>query len=395
MIEQLLQQLIERTESRYFGKYRGYVTNVSDPLNLGRIQCVVPRLMGDVATGWAMPCTPYAGPDQGLFVVPDVGAGVWVEFEGGDLSQPIWSGMWWGQPALADLGQPDSTARVAPDVSEVPKHDYPPQSAVPGVRMLKSATGHYIVLDDRPESARVEIHDRQGNRVILSAEGLDRLISNERTVNEGNRSAEVDGDDRLEVGGTQEETVDGSHTRDVGGDVSLHVTGSLTEKVDVAGYSRVVGGTGLKETVGGPREDRIQGSHTRTVSGASQETAVGGFGVTSGGNVNLAAGKAVKVAATMPDLPGPSLNAVSIDALMGNVSINTMLGMCQVGGISAISPMVLGDGLAIHFTMLAQILKAVNPMTVAAYGPLLDVWAAMTPMLDWSYFGFVKRLPVG
>ena len=30
-----------------------------------------------------------------------------------------------------------------------------------------------------------------------------------------------------------------------------------------------------------------------------------------------------------------------------------------------------------------------------AYGPLLDVWAAMTPMLDWSYFGFVKRMPVG
>ena len=57
--------------------------------------------------------------------------------------------------------------------------------------------------------------------------------------------------------------------------------------------------------------------------------------------------------------------------------------------------MVLGDGLAIHFTMLAQILKAVNPMTVAAYGPLLDVWAAMTPMLDWSYFGFVKRMPMG
>jgi type VI secretion system secreted protein VgrG len=395
MIEQLLQQLIERTESRYFGKYRGYVCDVADPLNLGRIQCRVPRLMGDVATGWAMPCAPYAGPDQGLFSVPDVGAGVWVEFEGGDLSKPIWSGMWWGEPELKDLGQPDSTARVAPDVSEVPKHGYPPESAVPGVRMLKSATGHYIVLDDRPESARVEIHDRQGNRVILSAEGLDRLISNERTVNEGNRSAEVDGEDRLEVGGSQEETVDGGHTREVGGDVSLHVKGALTERVDVAGYSRVLDGKGMKETVGGPREDRVQGSHTRVVAGASQETAVGGYGVTSGGNAQIAAGKAVKIAATMPDMPGPSLNAVSIDALLGNVSINTMLGVCQVGGMSAISPMVLGDGLAIHFTMLAQILKAVNPMTVAAYGPLLDVWAAMTPMLDWSYFGFVKRMPVG
>jgi hypothetical protein len=72
-----------------------------------------------------------------------------------------------------------------------------------------------------------------------------------------------------------------------------------------------------------------------------------------------------------------------------------MLGMCQLGGMSAISPMVLGDGLAIHFTMLAQILKAVNPMTAMAYGPLLDVWAAMTPLIDWSLFAFVKRFPFG
>ncbi|NOK32072.1 hypothetical protein HMI49_02485 [Corallococcus exercitus] len=35
MIEQLLQQLIERTESRYFGKYRGYVTNAHSVIILG------------------------------------------------------------------------------------------------------------------------------------------------------------------------------------------------------------------------------------------------------------------------------------------------------------------------------------------------------------------------
>jgi hypothetical protein len=69
--------------------------------------------------------------------------------------------------------------------------------------------------------------------------------------------------------------------------------------------------------------------------------------------------------------------------------------MMQLGGLSAISPLVLGDGLAIHLTLLAQILKAVNPLTVAAYGPALDVWAALTPVLDLSYFAFVKRFPVG
>ncbi len=131
------------------------------------------------------------------------------------------------------------------------------------------------------------------------------------------------------------------------------------------------------------------------MSGAIDDTAMGGFGLTSGGNVQIAAAKAFKVAAAMPDMPGPSLNAVSIDAMLGNVSINTMLGMCQLGGMSAVSPMVLGDGLAIHFTMLAQILKLVNPMTAVAYGPALDAWAAMTPLMDWSLFGYVKRFPFG
>jgi hypothetical protein len=84
-----------------------------------------------------------------------------------------------------------------------------------------------------------------------------------------------------------------------------------------------------------------------------------------------------------------------VDALIGNISINTMLGVLQVGGLSAISPAVLGDGLAIHLTMLAQILKAVNPLTLAAYGPALDLWAAMTPVMDLSYFAYTKRFPVG
>ncbi|HZH02253.1 MAG TPA: phage baseplate assembly protein V [Myxococcaceae bacterium] len=391
MIEQLLQQLIERVDQRYYGKYRGYVHKVDDPQKLGRVQAVIPRLLGETPTGWCMPCTPYAGPDQGLFTVPDVGTGVWIEFEGGDLSRPIWTGMWWGKPGIEDIGQSDSTARVAPEVSELPKHDYPAQIAEPGVRILKSATGHYIVMDDRPETARIEIHDRQGNRLIFSSEGLDTLVSNERTVNEGNRSSEVDGSDSLDVSGTQDEHVGSHHTRKVDGNVELHVRGDLREQVKGGGFSRTVDKNGLRETVSGGVSYDVSGSSTRNVKGTSKETAIGGWGVTAGGHAQISAGGAFKVAATTPDGP----NAISLDALLGNISIGTKVGVFQLGGISAVSPMVLGDGLAIHLAMLAQILKAVNPLTVAAYGPLLDAWAAMTPLVDWSLFGFVKRFPVG
>ena len=45
--------------------------------------------------GWALPCTPYAGPGVGLYAVPPIGASIWVEFEGGDPESPIWSGCFW------------------------------------------------------------------------------------------------------------------------------------------------------------------------------------------------------------------------------------------------------------------------------------------------------------
>jgi type VI secretion system secreted protein VgrG len=394
MVEELLQQLIERLDNRYFGKYRGYVSNVTDPQKTGRIKAYVPRLLGEAETGWAMPCSPYAGPDQGLYAVPELGAGVWIEFEGGDLSRPIWSGCWWGKPEMTDVNQSDSTATKAPLESELPK-DYLQRLADPGVRILKSATGHFILLDDRASDPRVEICEHNGNRLILSKDGLQTLVNNQSTVNEGNRVSFVDGNDFTRVGGSQIEEVKGTYAKDIKGSMSLHVKGDYKEMFDAAGYTRTLDANGFSETFTGPKNDNLKGGYTRRVSGAVDDTAMGGFGLTSGGNVQFAAGKSFKVAAVMPDLPGPSINAISLDALLGNISINTFLGFCQLGGMSAISPMVLGDGLAIHFMVLAQILKAVNPLTMPAYGPLLDTWAAMTPLLDWSYFGFLKRFPFG
>src|SRR5712692_10467104 len=94
--EEILARLIERVESRYYGKYRGLVIDNSDPQNLGRIRAKVPRLVGETELGWALPAFPYGGlSEQGLFLVPDVGAGVWIEFEEGHLSYPVWTGTWY------------------------------------------------------------------------------------------------------------------------------------------------------------------------------------------------------------------------------------------------------------------------------------------------------------
>lgn len=94
---------------RFFGKYRGTVENNIDPMQQGRVQVSCPAVLGSGQLSWAMPCTPYAGNGVGLFLVPPVGANVWVEFEGGNPNNPILGGCFWGTgevpatPALAEM----------------------------------------------------------------------------------------------------------------------------------------------------------------------------------------------------------------------------------------------------------------------------------------------------
>ena len=74
---------------KYYGKYRGKVTDINDPLMIGRIQANVPDVMGDQDSGWAMPCAPFGGKGMGFFALPTTGAGVWIEFEHGDPDYPM------------------------------------------------------------------------------------------------------------------------------------------------------------------------------------------------------------------------------------------------------------------------------------------------------------------
>jgi hypothetical protein len=81
---------------RFYGKYRGTVSNNLDPMMQGRVQVKVPSVLGDQDSGWAIPCSPYGGSSVGLFAVPPVGANVWVEFEEGKPDHPILAGAVWG-----------------------------------------------------------------------------------------------------------------------------------------------------------------------------------------------------------------------------------------------------------------------------------------------------------
>jgi uncharacterized protein involved in type VI secretion and phage assembly len=129
---------------RFFGKYRGLVHDNADPRGAGRLRAKVPDVLDDVPTGWALPCAPYSGPGSGLYAVPPRDAGVWIEFEAGDVSRPVWTGCWWAE-------------------GEVP-HDAADTPSPPARKLLRSETGLMVALDDKAHT--VTIADRDGSNLV-------------------------------------------------------------------------------------------------------------------------------------------------------------------------------------------------------------------------------------
>jgi len=154
-------------EKKFFGKYRGTVVNNVDPMQIGRIQAIVPDVSNIALSSWAMPCVPIAGKQMGTFVVPQVGAGVWIEFEQGDADYPIWVGGYWGivaeVPALALKGIPASPNIVLQTGGQnsIVVSDLPDPT---GGIMLKSTTGATIIVND----TGIYIQNGKGASIVMT-----------------------------------------------------------------------------------------------------------------------------------------------------------------------------------------------------------------------------------
>ncbi len=93
--------------------------------------------------------------EQGLFALPDIGAGVWIEFEGGDLSYPVWTGTWYTSGAI-------------------------PESAQAGKKVFKTKSGHKIVFDD--DGGTLEVSDSNANSVTMDANTIKIAAGNATTI---------------------------------------------------------------------------------------------------------------------------------------------------------------------------------------------------------------------
>jgi|APLak6261663543_1056040.scaffolds.fasta_scaffold00138_13 uncharacterized protein involved in type VI secretion and phage assembly len=168
-MEKLSVDLAEQAGSRHYGKFPGNVTTVDD--KTGYIKAHVPDIYGEAdESPWALPAVPFAGKDHGFVALPEVGDGVWIEFIGGDISQPIWTGCWWGDGELPAPGAEKTRAWV-------------------------TTAGHKLVLND------------QGSKVqLLHAKGAElTLADSEITVKIGQSEATMtdSGEITLKVGATE------------------------------------------------------------------------------------------------------------------------------------------------------------------------------------------------
>lgn len=150
--------------TRFLGKYRGTVFNNIDPERRGRIQALVSDVYGESPSTFALPCLPVAGPQMGHYVVPPVGAGVWIEFEQGNKDFPIWTGCWYGSqaevPAAANAGVPTSPNMVMQTTGQ---HSVV-LSDLPGVGItIKTAGGAMITVAD----SGIVISNGQGASISL------------------------------------------------------------------------------------------------------------------------------------------------------------------------------------------------------------------------------------
>ncbi|MCI0398143.1 MAG: VgrG-related protein [Chloroflexi bacterium] len=195
---------------RWPGVVPAVVTNTDDPNDWGRVKVKFPWMADDAESGWARVVGVGAGPEAGLFVMPEVGDEVLVAFEHGDFSRPfVLGGLWNGQHKL-----PAEAAGAA-------------QGEKPLVRTWHSRTGHRIAVYDDAKK-KVEIVTKDGHAVTLDDANKKIEIKSQGgltiTLDDNGRKIVVESNGNIEV------KAQGSLKLQAGSNMDIQAGGQVTVK---------------------------------------------------------------------------------------------------------------------------------------------------------------------
>lgn len=179
---------------QYFGKYSGVVKDNRDAEKLGKVKVSVPSIFPPDETLDARTALPF-----GWYFVPEVNTSIWVEFEGGDATLPLWTGVQAisGQWATeVDLDPPQKRALKTPAGHLILFDD---KSGEELIRIVEAVHKHEIVLDQNGikitdgKNNRTFTFDSSGAKVELQGGAKVELSSSGVTVDAGSGSLTLKG----------------------------------------------------------------------------------------------------------------------------------------------------------------------------------------------------------
>jgi uncharacterized protein involved in type VI secretion and phage assembly len=243
-MEDVIRQVAQEQQQHYYGKYRGFVVDNRDPEKRGRLKLTIPSVLGESQTGWALPCLPFGGlTHQGLFMIPDIDAQMWVEFEEGNVDKPIWVGVFWQQ----ESDTPEEAAK-----------------AEPTTRMLRTPSGHVLQFDDASGEEQFRLAHPAGTEMTIDPQGTVNITDasgNAFTLDAENREVVIEDSN----GNTITMDASGTVIEDSNGNtVQMAASGITVEgsKIVIKGSLVDMGGEGGEPLIKGQTFLAMFNSHT-------------------------------------------------------------------------------------------------------------------------------------
>jgi phage protein D/phage baseplate assembly protein gpV len=140
----------DQSRGRMRGVVTGIVTNVNDADSLGRVKVKYEWLGSNIESDWMRVAVPMAGPEMGFYYLPEVNDEVLVAFEHGDVHHPYIVGALWNNRDKP----PKPTSQVVKGGKVVE-------------RIIKSRTGHVVILDDTDGKEQIIVRDKTGKNEIV------------------------------------------------------------------------------------------------------------------------------------------------------------------------------------------------------------------------------------
>lgn len=194
---------------KFNGFYRGKVVDVEDPYEKGRVKVEVFGVFDGLSPDelpWAILADPFMGGQEELggFIVPDLDSHVWVFFEEGDHTLPVYFA---GAPA-----RPHGP-------SEATNGDYPRN------KVFKTKSGFVFEVDDTEGDTRLRVYQPSGNEYKTNHDGdVEEYIA-------GDVDKKIDGDVEEHIAGNVDRQMDGDVENTIDGDEQRTIKKSLTVTV--------------------------------------------------------------------------------------------------------------------------------------------------------------------